>query len=136
MSEFVKLSSEISRFPELVQSRREWIEQVLVPWCRTASRKDLLLAEQAWPDIAGRPDPQQTLWLWGWQRFPDLCDESLTALNETWPVEVTLRSGGTCTGYPDARQSVRGELVLIALNGSNIGPLLIDEIVSVTRQQQ
>ncbi len=120
-------------FPELAASRREWIHDVLIPWCRRAPRKDLIQAEQEWQDLAGRPAPEMTLWLWAWQRFPALCEEGLTTLNETWPVRVHLRDGRAASGYPDARQSRQGKLLLVADSGELAGPYSIDDIESVER---
>jgi len=126
----------LETFTELVDSRREWIDQVLIPWCRRARRNHLLMAEQAWPDLAGRPDSKQTLWLWAWQRFPQLCEEGLTAMNETWPVRITVRDGTSFTGYPDARQSERGTLVLIGSNGAVSDPVSIDDILTVEQLRE
>ncbi|WP_437226730.1 hypothetical protein SH661x_004738 [Planctomicrobium sp. SH661] len=123
----------MASFSDLIASRRAWIETVLEPWCRTASRRDLLLAEQEWQDIAGRPAPQMTLWLWAWSRFPDLCDAGLTTLNETLPVRVECHDGRSATGYPDARKSERGQLVLIGERGETFGPFSIDDLSSVHR---
>lgn len=123
----------MTSFAELVASRRQWIETVLHPWCKVASRKELLLAEMEWQDIAGRPAPEMTLWLWAWSRFPALCDDGLTTLNETYPVQVTCSSGEVVTGYPDARQSVAGRLVLVGSQRETFGPFSIDEIVQVER---
>ncbi|SFH69486.1 hypothetical protein [Planctomicrobium piriforme] len=125
----------VSSFVELVQSRRVWLDEVLIPWCRTARRRDLLLAEQAWPDLAGRPDPGMTLWLWAWQRFPVLAEAGLTALNETWPVTVLLHDGTAATGFPDARQSAQGQLVLVAAQGAVLGPFSIDDIAEIERAE-
>lgn len=121
-------------FPELAASRRRWIEEVLRPWCAAASRKNLLLAELEWQDIAGRPAPEMTLWLWAWGRFPELVGEGLAAMNETHEVEVRTRDGQSWAGFPDARQSVRGQLVLISPRGTAIPLLSIDDIVAVSRQ--
>lgn len=118
-------------FAELVASRREWIASVLEPWCRHAPRKDLLLAEMEWPDLAGRAPPEATLWRWAWSRFPALCSESLATLNETFPVTVRCRDGRSATGFPDGRQSRQGELVLLGSAGDRQGPFSIDEIVAV-----
>lgn len=124
----------MSSFAELIASRRHWIETVLEPWCRTASRRDLLLAEHEWQDIAGRPAPEMTLWLWAWSRFPALCDIGLTTLNETLPVRVRCRNGQVALGYPDARKSTGGQLVLAGERGETLGPFSIDEIEAVDRQ--
>lgn len=133
MSDFVPLSSVISKFPELVQSRRNWIDEVLTPWCRTASRTDLLLAEHAWADLAGRADPTSTLWVWAWSRFPALIEEGVTSLNETLPVVVTRKDQSSVSGYPDARLSLQGMLILIGADGTQQAPVSIDEIAIVER---
>jgi len=117
-------------FGGLIASRRAWIDEVLRPWCRQAPRRELLQAEQDWTDLAGRADPAQTLWLWAWSRFPVLCVEGLAGIDETYEVIVKLRDGTEHQGYPDARASQRGRLVLA---GSNAEPLSIDDIVTVER---
>jgi hypothetical protein len=52
----------MSDFEQLVASRKHWIAEVLIPWCRSASLKDLQRAEREWKDIAGKGDPPATLW--------------------------------------------------------------------------
>jgi hypothetical protein len=125
-------------FDQLVESRKQWIADVLQPWCRAAPRTDLRRAEMEWVDIAGRADPQATLWAWAWGRFPDLVSEGISGIEETWPVQVTLNDGHSWTGYPDSRQSEQGQLVLIADDpsapNSTLGPFSIDEITQVVRQ--
>ena len=127
----------MASFAELAASRREWIESVLRPWCAQASRRDLLNAEAEWGDIAGRVDPSGTLWTWAWGRFPALVHEGLPGVNETYPVQVTLRDGSKTTGYPDNRRSGQGRLLLIAADAAKrppeLGPFSIDEISSVDR---
>ena len=127
----------MSTFDELAESRRRWIADVLQPWCVQAPRKDLRRAELEWTDIAGKVDPQATLWKWAWSRFPDLVSEGINGIEETWPVRVTLRNGTTCTGYPDSRQSEQGQLVLISDDPSSaeptLGPFSIDDIAEVIR---
>jgi hypothetical protein len=120
-------------FDELVASRKRWIENVLQPWCRAAGRKDLLRAAMDWGDIAGRVDENATLWTWAWSRFPELVHEGLSGVNETRPVLVTLKTGETAAGFPDARQSTNGQLVLLASAGGNelLGPFSIDDIARV-----
>lgn len=122
-------------FQEMAASRREWISDVLMPWCRQASFKDLQEAEHDWINIAGRVDPAMTLWTWAWSRFPGLVHERLPGVNETLEVRITLASGETITGYPDNRESSRGQLVLtVASEDTSItqaGPFNIDDIVSV-----
>jgi hypothetical protein len=119
-------------FADLVASRRQWIDQILIPWCRVASRKDLLRADQDWADIAGKIAPERSLWLWAWSRFPCLFVEGLGGLEESWEVRVTLKDGRTIDGYPDNRSSERGELVLSTRDDS-AGPFNIDDIASVER---
>jgi hypothetical protein len=125
----------MSSFQALVDSRRAWLQDVLIPWCRTASHADLVKAENEWTDIAGKIAPERSLWLWAWSRFPVLYVEGLGGLDESWPVHVQLRSGETYSGYPDSRSSRRGELVLLTASGQT-RPLRIDEIVSVQRAEQ
>ena len=126
-------------FDALVASRRAWIEHVLKPWCRRTTLADLKRAELEWADIAGRIDAKATLWQWAWSRFPDLVHEGLPGVNETYEVRVTLKNEQTCAGYPDSRQSTAGRLVLIsgaadaAGRRTQIGPLSIDDIATVTR---
>lgn len=121
----------MSLFSELAASRRHWIDSVLIPWCKTAARKELLLAEREWIDIAGRPSAESTLWLWAWSRFPVLYDPQLATINETRAVTVHLQSGQAASGFPDARRSIAGQLHLADENGKTHGPFLIDEIVRV-----
>ncbi len=124
----------MASFDQLVTSRQEWIQTVLVPWCRAASLKHLRRAEREWGDIAGKVDPQTTLWMWAWGRFPGLVVEGLRGFDETFAVTVTLRDGRQQTGYPDARKSQGGTLVLVAeTGGADFGPFSIDEIVNVER---
>ncbi len=120
-------------FDELVTSRKRWIAEVLEPWCREASRKDLVRAQMEWGDIAGRVDENATLWTWAWSRFPDLVYEGLSGVNETRQVVVTLKTGESATGFPDARQSTQGQLVLVSSERSRgqLGPFSIDDIARV-----
>jgi hypothetical protein len=123
-------------FDELIASRRAWITEVLQPWCRQASRSDLLRAEAEWGDIAGRVDALATLWTWAWGRFPALVQEGVRGIDETRPVCVELRDGRRFVGYPDARASGKGRLVLLAARGDGpgleeLGPFSIDEIARV-----
>jgi len=122
----------MSDFDQLVASRKQWIAEVLIPWCRAASLKQLQRAEREWTDIAGKVDPQMTLWLWAWGRFPALVSDELSGVDETYQVGVTLRDGTQHVGYPDARQSERGRLVLVGDDGES-GPLSLDDIQSVER---
>lgn len=122
---------------EIVASRREWIESVLKPWCRAASRAELLAGEQEWVDLAGRADPHKTLWSWAWSRFPALYVEGLAGIEESYEVVVRLRDGSTHRGFPDGRRSQRGELLLVSVgdNGRSreAGPFLIDDVEAVDR---
>jgi hypothetical protein len=122
----------MTTFSDLVASRRAWLSDVLIPWCRVASWADLLRADQEWTDIAGKIAPERSLWLWAWSRFPALYVEGLGGLEESWPVRVTLRDGTRLEGYPDNRQSVRGHLLILTTAGST-PPLSIDDIASVER---
>ena len=122
-------------FDALVQSRQAWIRDVLVPWCETASRTDLLMAEQEWVDIAGNVAPRKTLWAWAWGRFPALVCEGL-GLDESRYVEVTLVTGVVVNGFPNERLSTAGQLVLTAAGpGGELiqhGPFPLEEILSVS----
>ncbi|MFO1022839.1 MAG: hypothetical protein U0903_19405 [Planctomycetales bacterium] len=120
------------KFTELVESRKEWIAQVLIPWCRQAERKELRLAELDWPDIAGKIAPEKSLWFWAWGRFPELVHAELQGIDEASTLEVTMRDGTTFRGHPDARESTHGELVLVA-RGQMHGPLSIDDIQAIKR---
>lgn len=123
-------------FASLARSRRHWIDSELRTWCQRARRADLLLAEQEWVDIAGKADPVKTLWAWAWGRFPELVHADL-GLDESHPVELLMRTGETQRGYPDARASERGQLVLHSLRSSGtpggLGLFSIDDIQSVQR---
>ncbi|MCA9073963.1 MAG: hypothetical protein KDA93_02935 [Planctomycetaceae bacterium] len=117
-------------FDRLVSSRKQWIDDVLIPWCQKAPVKQLMRAEREWMDIAGKVAPEMTLWLWAWSRFPALISEGLSGLDETYQVRVTLRDGTQHVGYPDARQSERGRLYLAGSDGDS-GPMSVDDIQSV-----
>jgi len=122
-------------FADLVRSRKEWIADVLIPWCRSAPLADLRKAEEEWLDIAGKVAPQLSLWLWAWSRFPVLYVEGLPGLEETHRVRVTLDDQSVLAGFPDARKSQRGQLVLL-LDGSPLRespPLPIDRIRQIER---
>lgn len=125
-------------FDELAASRREWIDTVLRPWCARAERRELLKAHVEWTDIAGRVDPEATLWTWAWERFPALVHDGLAGVNETAEVHVKLRDVTAVTGFPDARQSRLGQLVVVCRSASGRydderGPFPLDEIASVER---
>ena len=121
-------------FAELAASRRAWIETVLRPWCRAANRRELRLAEGQWAYLAGDVSTRETLWAWAWERFPALCEPGLAPPSESRDVTVTLTDGAAHTGTPDARRSVRGELMLVArtpAGWADRGPFGLDEIASV-----
>lgn len=122
----------MSTFDELIDSRKQWIADVLRPWCQQASRMELLKAEREWTDIAGRAGVEFTLWPWAWSRFPVLYVEGLQGIDETYRVTVQLLNGQEITGYPDNRRSERGQLVLLTTTGE-AGPFALDTIASVTR---
>lgn len=122
-------------YEELAASRRQWIDDVLIPWCRQASRRELHLAMMDWINVAGQVDPGMTLWTWAWSRFAALTHESAAGLDETKEVSVTLHSGEQATGYPDARESENGQLVLLGKTDDgrfeHYGPFAIDDVESV-----
>ena len=127
---------DLSPFHELTASRRAWIQDVLIPWCRTANVPSLLKAEMDWGDIAGRVEPQFSLWLWAWSRFPVLYVEGLRGLDECFLVRVTLTDGSQHEGYPDSRASSRAMLVLADReDGKPVerGPFRLDQVQSVER---
>lgn len=120
-------------FAHLVTSRKEWLEGQLKPWCQRARQRDLLLAEQEWIDLAGKVDPEKTLWAWAWNRFPDLVHAEL-GIDESHEILVTFTSGETCQGYADARRSHQGKLYLIrSADRADVGPFLIDDVQAVTK---
>ena len=96
---------------------------------------DLKRAELEWGDLAGRIDPQATLWTWAWGRFPELVHEQLPGVNETHEVRVILRNGDEHVGFPDNRLSTAGRLVL-ATSAGDAGPWPIDQVASVKRIQK
>ncbi len=122
-------------FEQLAAARREWIEQVLRVWCQQASLKDLRKAELEWFDIAGRADANATLWTWAWERFPAIVHPDLPGVHETHRMEVLLHDGSRFSGYPDARQSLRGMLVLVGTDADGAmithGAVSIDQIADV-----
>ncbi len=124
-------------FENLAEARRDWIQQVLRPWCQAASLKELRKAEQEWLDIAGRVDAKATLWTWAWERFPEIVHAEMPGVHETWEVNVLLKDGRERRGYPDNRQSLRGMLVLITRSAeSGLGQtptMSIDEIQTIHR---
>lgn len=125
-----------STFEFLAASRRQWIDDVLQPWCRQANLKQLRQAEAEWLDIAGRVDVNATLWTWSWERFDGLTYPDLVGVNETLEVRVRLADGTQVEGFPDSRQSVRGMLVLsdrdsLTGNITTLGPYSIDDIAVV-----
>jgi len=124
----------MSNYEELAASRREWIDEVLVPWCRAANRKELFKAEGDWANLAGDVDPEKTLWSWAWSRFPDLVHPEMSGLDESREVVVRLNDGRDVHGFPDARRSERGELVLVTAgetDGETPEAIPIDDIQSV-----
>ena len=126
-------------FAELVVSRKDWIETVLKPWCARAALTDLLNAEAEWINLAGHVDPEATLWVWAWSRFPDLVCEESSGVDETPEVQVTLKNGTTIIGYPDARKTCQGQLILLTRSAEQStpyresGPHSINDVVSAKR---
>ena len=127
----------VPTFEDLVASRKAWLADVLQPWCRTATLAALRKAELEWTDIAGKVAPEKTLWPWAWSRFPQLVHESL-GIEETAEVEVRLLDGRVVRGFPDARRSQNGQLVLWGQQSTSdgpqeLGPFSIEQIASVKR---
>lgn len=127
----------MSSFEQLVASRKDWIEQMLKPWCQQAAKAELLKADVEWLDIAGKVPPEKTLWVWAWSRFPELVHESL-GIEETSEVEVRLNDGRVITGFPDSRLTVRGNLFIWGTEtagapSGQLGPYSIDHVVSVKK---
>lgn len=121
-------------FEDLAASRRQWIDEVLHPWCRKANLKQLRRLEPEWLDIAGRVDVNATLWTWAWERFAGLTHPEMAGVNETYQIRVALQDGTAITGFPDSRLSIRGMLVIIGSGAEGLkehGPFAIDDIVSV-----
>ena len=127
----------MSQFDELVASRKAWLSDVLQPWCQRASLLSLKQAELEWIDIAGKVNPEKTLWSWAWSRFPGLVHETL-GIEETCEIELTLRDGRSVTGFPDSRASQQGKLVLWGTDPSTwqpceFGPFSLEEVSAVKR---
>lgn len=128
-----------SDFDALSASRRNWIDEVLRPWCRSMSLAELRKAEQEWFNIAGRVDAHATLWTWAWERFPAIVHPDLPGVNETHQVTVLLQDGRSLTGFPDNRESQRGQLIMVSTGEdgtlAHFGPISIDQITDITRPQ-
>lgn len=124
-------------FDAIAASRRNWIDQVLRVWCQQAPMKELRKAEVEWFDIAGRADANATLWTWAWERFPEIVHPELPGVHETHEVLVMLADGTRISGYPDARKSLRGMLVIVGTDGSGAmvthEPVSIDQVQSVVK---
>ncbi|HIE99851.1 MAG TPA: hypothetical protein EYG03_05770 [Planctomycetes bacterium] len=123
-------------FEELAASRRQWIDDVLRPWCRQATLKQLRQAEVEWLDIAGRVDIQATLWTWTWERFDVLTHPDMAGVNESHEVQVTLKDGTVVQGFPDSRESQRGTLLLVPFGAESeepqiLGPYAVDDVAAV-----
>lgn len=121
-------------FEQLAAARRDWIERVLRVWCQRATLKELRKAEQEWFDIAGRADANATLWTWAWERFPAIVHPDLPGVHETHEVKVILHDGTQISGYPDARQSLRGMLVLVGTDAD--GSMVTHHAVSIDQITQ
>jgi hypothetical protein len=122
-------------FQELATSRRQWIDDVLIPWCQQASRSELRAAMLDWINVAGHVDPDATLWTWAWARFPALTHEAVIGVDETKEVRVRLKSGEVAVGFPDSRETQNGQLVLLGKTDDgrfeHSGPFSIDDIKTV-----
>ena len=128
-----------SDFDSLSASRRNWIDEVLRPWCRAMPVVELRKAEQEWFNIAGRVDANATLWTWAWERFPAIVHPDLPGVNETHEVTVLLRDCRSFTGFPDNRESQRGQLIMVSTTEdgtlAHFGPILIDQIADITQPE-
>jgi hypothetical protein len=124
-------------FEQLAASRRAWIDDVLRPWCQASSIKELRKAEAEWFDLAGRADIGATLWTWAWERFPAITHPDLPGVHETHEVQVTMKNGEALRGYPDARKSIRGTLVLVNMNEvgefQTLQPVSLDDVAAIER---
>ncbi|MCP4174685.1 MAG: hypothetical protein GY758_28370 [Fuerstiella sp.] len=123
-------------FEELAASRRQWIDDVLRPWCRQATQQQLRDAELEWLDIAGRVDVQATLWTWAWERFSVLTHPEMAGVNESHEVQLRLQDGTVVQGFPDSRESIRGTLVLVPCRTEPAaprlrGPYSVDDVAAV-----
>ncbi len=118
-------------FADLVASRQAWLEDVLKPWCATASWKELMQAQQDWANIAGQVDPQATLWAWAWSRFPVLVHDGLPGLDETHRIRVTLQNARIREGFPDNRESRFGKLKLLGETKPGSGQFELSEAISI-----
>lgn len=132
----VERQSQLRSFADLADSRKAWIHETLRQWCQQARRNDLLQAEHEWVDIAGKADPVKTLWAWAWSRFPQLVHADM-GIDESAEVQVTLQQGTSFRGYPDARKSQQGQLVLYGADVTGAWqygePLSIDDVMQVQR---
>jgi len=122
--------SESQSFEDLAASRRDWIENVLRPWCQQASWAQLKQAAMEWHDFAGRVDPDATLWTWAWERHPAIVHDDLPGVNETHRVTVNLCDGTSVTGFPDGRRSRRGQLLMVT-DTDEAGPFSIEDVENV-----
>ena len=122
-------------YAELVQSRRTWLSHELEGWCRRATVAELQLAEVEWPDLAGRINPDVTLWRWAWSRFPGLVHAEL-GLDESRLVSLQLKDGRCFVGYPNSRRSQKNLLTIYGQADEqqpweDHGPFSLDEIHSL-----
>ncbi len=123
-------------FEDLADARRTWIDEVLRPWCERTVRRELLAAQQEWTNLAGKVDSEKTLWAWAWGRFPDLVHEEMSGIDETAKVKLRLKTGDEFVGFPDARESEGGLLLLLVDQGGgleHLGPFNIDDIEEIRR---
>lgn len=122
----------MNTFDELAASRRAWNDEILKPWCETATRGELVKAENEWHNVAGRVDANATLWSWAWGRFPDLVHDGLAGVNETCEVSIRLTDGRTLQGFPDNRETHSGKLAFVP-NDGDVTSISIDDVVEVRR---
>jgi len=111
-------------------------------WLRGADR--LPSKTCGWPNLSGATSPAKSTrprrsGTGPGAASPDLVHAELVGIDETREVTVTLRDGRTVTGFPDSRQSVQGQLVLVGRDPLNPrrsqehGPFSLDEITAIAR---
>lgn len=120
---------------DLIVARRQWIDEVLRPWCARATHAELKLAEFLWLDLAGRVPPEETLRVWAWERFAGFVDPT-EGLSEAREWTFQHRDGRTVTGFIDRRESGCGTLAICTRNPvtgriETVGPWSVDEVVAI-----
>lgn len=122
----------MTTFLDLAASRRQWIEEVLRPWCMHARSAELHRAEQEWLDVAGRISPDFSLWMWAWSRYPGLVIADLWRIDEAVELQIELADGRAVTGFADTRQSHQDLLVVLVTADRSSITINLDDIRSLT----